>query len=440
MTSTDKSLLGNTPVAGRIAPQSLLKIVQKIDQGSLTTKKALDLCIERISKFDHDIHAFTQVTPDKILQTLAGKGPLKGVGLAIKDVFDTADLATEYNSPIYANHQPAADAALVALARKAGCTPVGKTVTTEFAFFHPGETRNPYNLDHTPGGSSSGSAAAVATGMVPLALGTQTGGSVIRPAAFCGVAGFKPSSGLLPTVGMKTFSWSLDTAGFFAKGVEDIAFATSVLTGRHMKLEDKTPNMPVIGIARTHCWSEATEEYQQQFDSLLSSLSKFGFKLVDLPITDEYIAAFHAHQSIQDFEAKQALAWEYQTHPDKLSDLLRETLDFAQTIQPSDYDDARMIAEVGSQQMDEVFCEIDALISLSAPGSAPKGLTSTGSSIFNRTWTLFGLPCVNVPGLMSDNGLPFGIQIIGPYMQDHNCLIIAHLIEQSIQRHLDMTG
>jgi Asp-tRNA(Asn)/Glu-tRNA(Gln) amidotransferase A subunit family amidase len=198
--------------------------------------------------------------------------------------------------------------------------------------------------------------------------------------------------------------------------------------------------MPVIGIARTHSWCEATSEYREKFDALLSSLSRFGFKLVDLPITDEYIASFHAHQSIQDFEAKQALAWEYQTHPDKLSDLLRETLEFAQTIQPSDYDEARMIAEAGSQQMDEVFCEIDALISLSAPGAAPKGLASTGSSIFNRTWTLFGLPCVNVPGLMTDDGLPLGIQIIGPYMQDHNCLIIAHLIEQSIQRHLDMTG
>lgn len=440
MTSTDKSLLGNTPVADRIAPQSLLEIVQKIDKGTLTATKALDLCFERVAELDNDIQAFTCTPSPDMLPTLTRDGPLNGVGVAIKDVFDTADLVTEYNSPIYKGHKPATDAALVALTRGAGCTPIGKTVTTEFAFFHPGETRNPHNLDHTPGGSSSGSAAAVAAGMAPLALGTQTGGSVVRPAAFCGVAGFKPSSGLLPTVGMKTFSWSLDTAGLFAKSIEDIAYATSVLTGRHMELEDSHPNMPVIGIARTHSWCEADSEYREKFDALLSSLSRFGFKLVDLPITDEYIASFHAHQSIQDFEAKQALAWEYQTHPDKLSDLLRETLEFAQTIQPSDYDEARMIAEAGSQQMDEVFCEIDALISLSAPGAAPKGLASTGSSIFNRTWTLFGLPCVNVPGLMTDNGLPLGIQIIGPYMQDHNCLIIAHLIEQSIQRHLDMTS
>lgn len=440
MTSTDKSLSGNATNSQRIAPQSLLEIIQKIEKGTLTPTKALDLCFERIAALDGDVHAFTQLARTGENASELYDGPLSGIGLAIKDVFDTADFATEYNSSIYKNHRPATDAALVALARGAGCAPVGKTVTTEFAFFHPGKTRNPYNLDHTPGGSSSGSAAAVATGMAPLALGTQTGGSVIRPAAFCGVAGFKPSSGLLPTVGMKTFSWSLDTAGLFAKGVEDLAFATSVLTGRHMELEDHHPNMPVIGIARTHCWCEADADYRQKFESLLSSLSKFGFKLVELPITDEYIAAFHAHQSIQDFEAKQALAWEYQTHPEKLSALLRETLDFAQTIQPSDYDEARMIAEAGSQQLDEAFCEIDALISLSAPGPAPKGLSSTGSSIFNRTWTLFGLPCVNIPGLMSEDGLPLGIQIIGPYMQDHNCLIVAHLVEQALQRHLHATA
>lgn len=440
MTSTDKSTSNKTGQNARIAPQSLCDIVQKIDQGHLSPSSALDLCRERIEQWEPKIEAFTCLASDNILNTSISDGPLRGIGLAIKDVFDTADLPTQYHSPIYKDHQPASDAAIIALSKKAGCVPLGKTVTTEFAFFHPGPTRNPYNLAHTPGGSSSGSAAAVATGMAPLALGTQTGGSIIRPAAFCGVAGFKPSSGLLPTVGMKTFSWSLDTAGLFAKEVQDLAFATSALTNRHMTIKDSQPNMPTLGIARTHCWAEADEDYRTRFEDLLSSLSKFGFKLVDLPVTDEYIAAFHAHQSIQDFEAKQALAWEYQTHPEQLSDLLRQTLDFAHTIQPSDYDEARMIAELASQQLDESFEEIDALISLSAPGPAPKGLASTGSSIFNRTWTLFGLPCVNVPGLMSQDNLPLGIQIIGPYMQDHNSLTIAHLVERAIQRHLDRAG
>ncbi|MCT4656437.1 MAG: amidase [Cohaesibacter sp.] len=437
MTSTrDSQSDDQKPDNPLIAPVSLISILRQIEDGSLTPEQSIQASLERISAHDPAIKAFECVSQNALDEAKSRKGPLAGIGLAIKDVFDTQDLKTECNSPIYHGCTPNADASLVAMSRAAGCSVLGKTVTTEFAFFQPGATCNPHNLDHTPGGSSSGSAAAVAAGMAPLALGTQTGGSVIRPASFCGVAGFKPSAGLLPTVGMKTFSWSLDTAGLFAKGVEDVAYAASVLTGRHMRVDDGQISNPTLGIARTHSWNEANPAYREQFESLVSSLSTFGINLIDIPITDEFIAAFHAHQVIQDYEAKQALCWEYENHPDKLSPLLRETLDFAQTIKPSDYDEARMLADYASQQLDEVFEDVDAIISLSAPGPALKSLASTGSSIFNRTWTLFGLPCINVPGLMSEDCLPLGIQIIGPYMHDHDALLIADMVEKAIQRHL----
>ena len=421
----------------KIAPISLLEILKDIENQNLTAQKAIENCFDRIAEFDGTIKAFTCLNPRADEQTASAKGPLAGIGIAVKDIIDSADLPTEYHSPIYKDHQPAADASCLAIARAAGSTLIGKTVTTEFAFFQPGPTCNPHNPDHTPGGSSSGSAAAVAAGMAPLALGTQTGGSVIRPAAFCGVTGFKPSAGLLPKVGMKTFSWSLDTMGLFTATVADAAYATSILTGRNMRIDQSRHfSNPTLGIMRTHNWPEANPEYRQKFEDLLASLGKFGIKLKEIAVSDEYIAAFHAHQAIQDFEARQALCWEYETHPDKLSPLLKETLDFATTLKPSDYDEARVTAEVASQKMDEAFEEVDALISLSAPGPAPLGLGSTGSSIFNRVWTLFGLPCVNVTGLTSDDSLPLGIQVIGPYFSDHATLTIADWLERAIQRHL----
>ncbi len=420
------------------APLGLLDTVRAIDSGTLTPEESLQTCLDRIKVHDGIVKAFCHMSSDETVLNSGKSGPLKGISFGVKDVFDTADLPTEHNSPIYQGHNAGWDASIVAMAKAAGAGLLGKTVTTEFAFFHPGSTRNPHNLDHTPGGSSSGSAAAIASGMAHFSIGTQTGGSVIRPASFCGIAGYKPSAGLLPTVGMKTFSWSLDTTGLFASGIEDVAYVASVLTGRHLRTDkDDAPISPKLGIFRSHLWGDADKAYKQQFEDLLKSLSRFGAQLVEIPTTEEYIAAFHAHQMIQDFEARQALRWEYETHADQLSPVLRQTLDFAQTISATDYDEARVSAEIGSLQVDDAFEDVDAFISLSAPGPAPAGLESTGSSVFNRTWTLFGLPSLNVPGLKSEEGLPLGVQIIGPYMSDQKTLCIAQWLEGAIKRHLD---
>ncbi|WP_319532232.1 amidase [uncultured Cohaesibacter sp.] len=421
----------------RVAPISLLETRKRINAGELSPRDAVSQCLDRIQQFDGDIHAFTSLNGHALDQVPELNTPLGGIAFAVKDVFETADLPTEYNSPIYRGHEAKRDATIVAQGRDAGATLIGKSVTTEFAFFHPGNTRNPYNLDHTPGGSSSGSAAAVAAGMAHLGIGTQTGGSTIRPAAYCGVTGYKPSTGLLPKVGLKDFSWTLDTVGLFTATVADVAYAASALTGRNLAINvDENIANPRIGIARSHSWQDADPEYRHKFDDLMASLKSWGAELVEIEPSDDYIAAFHAHQIIQDYEGRQSLAWEYTNHSELLSPLLQQTLDFALTITPSDYDEAKISAGIANAEIEDHFEDLDIILSLSAPGPAPRGLESTGSSIFNRVWTLFGLPCLNVPGLMNDNGLPLGVQVIGPHRADRDTLQHAHWLEGAIKRHL----
>ena len=420
-----------------VAPVSLLATLKAIDAGTITPAQSIEACLERLAIAEQTIHAFVSINSHAKAEAEQAQGPLAGIALAVKDIIETQKLATEYNSPIYRSHEPARDAALVTMAKKAGSSVIGKSATTEFAFLDPCTTRNPHNPDHTPGGSSSGSAAAVAAGMAHLAFGTQTGGSIIRPAAYCGVTGYKPSYGLLPKVGIKDFSWTLDTAGLFAAKVADCAFAASAITRRKLTINPEADfRLPRLGIIRCRIWQDADPDYVARFDDLISSLKRFGTEVIELEPSEHFLAAFNAHQIIQDFEAAQSLAWEYANHADQLSPLLRHTLDFAQTITPSDYDEARICAMAARREMSEQFEDVDALLSLSAPGPAPKGLTTTGSPIFNRIWTLLRTPCLNVTGLETADGLPLGVQVIGPQGGDPATLQIAHWLEGAIARHV----
>nr|WP_321460127.1 amidase [uncultured Cohaesibacter sp.] len=420
-----------------VAPVSLLATLKAIDAGTITPAQSIEACLERLAIAEQTIHAFVSINGHARAEAEQAQGPLAGIALAVKDIIETQKLATEYNSPIYRSHEPARDAALVTMAKKAGSSVIGKSATTEFAFLDPCATRNPHNPDHTPGGSSSGSAAAVAAGMAHLAFGTQTGGSIIRPAAYCGVTGYKPSYGLLPKVGIKDFSWTLDTAGLFAAKVADCAFAASAITRRKLTINPEADfRLPRLGVIRCRIWQDADPDYVARFDDLISSLKRFGTEVIELEPSEHFLAAFNAHQIIQDFEAAQSLAWEYANHADQLSPLLRHTLDFAQTITPSDYDEARICATAARREMSEQFEDVDALLSLSAPGPAPKGLTTTGSPIFNRIWTLLRTPCLNVTGLETADGLPLGVQVIGPQGEDPVTLQIAHWLEGAIARHV----
>ena len=250
---------------------SALDLARRIAAGELTPRQVIDRCAETIAAREPEVGAFATLDIEGARRAAEAPGlaehPLAGLPVGIKDIFDTADLPTAYGSSIYAGHRPVTDAAMVMLVRRAGGLIVGKTVTAEFASREPAPTRNPLDLAHTPGGSSSGSAAAVAAGMVPVAIGSQTGGSTIRPAAYCGIAGYKPSFKMLPTVGMKCFSWSLDTVGLFAARVADVAFAAAAISGRDLRVDGRPPPVPAIAIVRTHLWDEASAPMQSAVEA-----------------------------------------------------------------------------------------------------------------------------------------------------------------------------
>jgi Asp-tRNA(Asn)/Glu-tRNA(Gln) amidotransferase A subunit family amidase len=416
-----------------------LDLARKIEAGELSPVDIVARCAEAIAAREADVKAFavldldrTRLEADRAASTLAAS-PLRGLPVGVKDIFDTVDWPTEYGSPIYAGYRPRSDAALVCEIRRAGGIVLGKTVTTEFAFMHPGETRNPHKLDHTPGGSSSGSAAAVAAGMIPIGIGTQTGGSVIRPAAFCGVAGFKPSYALLPTVGMKQFSWHLDTAGVFAAGVADAAFAAAAITGRDLRVDREPAGAPRLALVRTHVWDEASDAMRHAVEHAARCAAAAGAEVTEIELPPIAIEAFDAHGIIQGYEAYRSFAFEYDRHRDQLSQRLRQMLDQAAGIAPETYDAARRVSKHARHAIGDLMTDIDALITPSATGAAPQGLGSTGSPIFNKLWTLIGAACVNVPGLFDESGLPLGVQIISRFGHDRTALAAGLFMETALR-------
>jgi Asp-tRNA(Asn)/Glu-tRNA(Gln) amidotransferase A subunit family amidase len=412
---------------------SLLDLRRRLEAGALSPQDALRESFAAVAQSDPEIGAFVSV--DAGVRP-GHAGPLQGVAVAVKDIIDTADLPTEYGSPIYSGWRPKADAAIVSLLRRAGGSVVGKAVTTPFAYLDPARTRNPNNLAHTPGGSSSGSAAAVAAGMVPLAFGTQTGGSVIRPASFCGIAAIKPSFRILPTVGIKTYSWSLDTAGLFAATVADVAYALAALTGRQdVRVDQRAPGTPRIGLVLQDFAGAPEDASREALETAAAAAARAGATVSELSLPDPFAAAFEAHPIIQDFEVRQALAWEYDHHRDALPPMLCDALDAAQDLTPAEYDVARRAASRARAALRDVFASCDVLLTYAAPGAAPKGLGSTGNSRFNRLWTLMGNPCVSVPGLRDSPGMPVGVQVIASFGDDDKALAAAAFLEDAIRSH-----
>jgi Asp-tRNA(Asn)/Glu-tRNA(Gln) amidotransferase A subunit family amidase len=415
-----------------------LELARRLEAGDLAPAQVLDSCAEAIAKREPEIGAFVTLDLDQARQAAQAdrlKGtPLLGLPVGFKDIFDTADFATEYGSPIYAGHRPKADAALVALTRRHGGVILGKTVTTEFAFQDPGKTRNPHNPKHTPGGSSSGSAAGVAAGFMPIAIGSQTGGSVIRPAAYCGIAGYKPSFGMLPTIGMKCLSWHLDTAGLFAAGVADVAFAGAAFSGRDLRVDRTPPAPPRIAVLRKHPWPSASEDMVAAIEVATRAAAANMARVCDLELPTVVTAAFEAHAIIQGYEAARSLAFEYDQNRDQLGKNLRAMIESGMKITAEAYDDARRTASRARQSLNDLMNDFDVILTPSAPGAAPEGLASTGTSTFNRLWTLMGTPCVNVAGLSDDSGMPLGLQVVGRFGADRTTLEAALFIESALAK------
>ncbi len=413
---------------------SALDLARRIEAGTLTPRAVVEMCAQAIAAREAEIGAFTALDLEGARRIADSRAalPLRGLPVGIKDIFDTVDFPTAYGFSAYAGHRPNSDAAMVMAVRRAGGIILGKTVTTELASLQPAGTRNPRNPAHTPGGSSSGSAAAVAAGMVPLAFGSQTGGSVIRPAAYCGVAGYKPSYRLMPTVGIKTFSWSLDTVGLFGAGIEDVAFAAATTTGRDLRIDRQAPQAPSIALVRTHLWPDATPDMQAAVERAARIAEAAGARVTELTLPEIFEDAIRYHGIVQDHEAFRALAYEYDMHRDKLGPILSAQLDNAAAITTDRYDDARRNTRRARQVFAELMATTDVILTPSAPDAAPHGLSATGKPTFNRLWTLLGAPCVNVPGLIDPNGLPLGVQIVGRFARDKIALAAARHLEAAL--------
>jgi Asp-tRNA(Asn)/Glu-tRNA(Gln) amidotransferase A subunit family amidase len=410
---------------------SLAELQGRIDAGDLSADAAIAQSLEAISAHDKAIGAF--VCRNEAVGA-ASAGPLRGIAVGIKDIIDTADFPTEMGSAIYSGWQPRADAAVVMMLKQAGASIAGKTTTTAFASVDPTATLNPRNPLHTPGGSSSGSAAAVAAGMIPLALGTQTGGSVIRPASFCGVAAIKPSFRLLPTVGVKCYSWTLDTVGLFAAGVQDLARGLSAITNRSELLLSAAMGTPRIGVVTQDFAGAPEAAGAEALRIATSAAERAGASVRTLGLPEIVAEAWRIHPTVQEFEAHQALAWEYRTHYDAMPPLLRARLDESVGTMPAAYDETRGIANRARRSLMKVFDDVDVLLTFSAPGAAPKGLASTGDARFNRLWTLMGVPCVNIPAHVADGRLPVGVQVIARFGDDAGALAAARFVEDALAR------
>jgi Asp-tRNA(Asn)/Glu-tRNA(Gln) amidotransferase A subunit family amidase len=407
---------------------ALLDTLAGLRAGSLTPDGAIRDSLERIAARDGEIGAFVHLDRDaRAMQD----GPLAGIAVGVKDIIDTADMPTTMGSPLYAGWRPRADAAIVSVLKRAGATIVGKTTTTPFAFLDPTATRNPVDPAHTPGGSSAGSAAAVGSGMVPLTIGTQTGGSIIRPASYCGCAAIKPSFRLIPTVGVKTYSWTLDTIGLFATGVADVAAALEMLVGRPMTGGSQRP--PRLGLLVQDFAGSAEPDAAAALLTGAEACRRAGASVDELAMPGAIAEAWAAHPVIQAYESRHALDWEYRTNRDGLPPLLGRELDAAQSVSADAYDDARRIARRARTAFAEAVRPLDAILTYAAPGAAPRGYASTGEARFNRLWTLLGVPCVNVPGLFDGRGLPIGLQIVAPFARDAEALAAARFVETAIR-------
>jgi Asp-tRNA(Asn)/Glu-tRNA(Gln) amidotransferase A subunit family amidase len=424
----------------------------EIARGAISAEDYTRACLDRIEALDREIRAFVHLDRDHALaqarrldeRRLEGHalGPLHGIPVAIKDIIDTADYPTECGSPLVAGRRPRQDATVVTKLRAAGAVIIGKTVTTEFAYFHPGPTRNPHDHGRTPGGSSSGSAAAVAAQMVPLALGSQTNGSVIRPGAFCGVFAVKPSYGLVSRAGVLPLSRELDHIGAFARSLGDLALILEVIAGHDpadpdtepfaapdfRALQREPPPLPPrFAFVRTPVWDKADAQTKAAFEELAAALGA-AIEPVDLPPT--WTEAWEIHRTIMATDMAHNLApFVARGEP---SEALRKLLAHGRSVTAVDYLDALAKVPRYTASLAEIFDAYDAILTPATRGVAPKGLGSTGDPAFCTLWTLTGLPALSLPLFAGEDGLPLGAQLVGPLGRDGRLLRTATALIETL--------
>ncbi len=426
---------------------SALDAASAIREGAISAEQLMAACLARVREVDGQVQAWAYLDADHALQRARARddlrkegvptGPLHGVPVGIKDIIDTADMPTEDGTVLHAGRTPAADASLVSTLRAAGAVIMGKTVTTELATYAPGKTRNPHNPEHTPGGSSSGSAAVVAAGMAPLAVGTQTNGSVIRPAAYCGVYGFKPSYGLISRGGVLRQSRSLDQIGVFGRTLDDVALLAELLIGGDAADPDTAPRArmplwetarqappltPSIAFIKTPVWDRAERETHEAFAEAVAHL---GDRAEELELPVSAAQAWEWHRIVMQAEMAANFDAEWERGRERLSDSLREQLARGRAISALDYQKALARMSLVNEALGEIYASYDAILTPAATGTAPRGLDSTGDPAFCTLWTYCGMPALNLPLMRGANGLPLGVQLVGPRMGDARLLRTA---------------
>lgn len=423
-----------------------------LDEGSLTSVDLIGACLRRVHARDGDVAAWAYLDPnaaldaaraaDSALKRLHAAGsrvpPLLGIPIGVKDIIDTAALPTENGSAVFSGRRPRADASVVAQLRAAGAVVLGKTVTTELAFFGPGKTRNPHDLRRTPGGSSSGSAAAVADFQVPLALGTQTAGSIIRPASYCGVIGYKPTFGYVSRSGVLAQSAPLDTIGGYARSVEDAAILIDAMSSydvadRDMSCGAKPPlaealaeharRAPRLAFVKSPAWPNADAAARAMFEAFAGSFDARA-EVVETPLPPEFDGALRLQQIIQFSDIARNYGPIADAHPEKVSQKLKDIIAEGRSFTMADYAAARAERDPLYDALRPILVNYDAILTPAAPGAALVGLEATGSPMFNALWTYFGMPCISLP-LLEVDGMPLGVQLTGARGNDAGVLRAA---------------
>jgi len=403
--------------------------------GRITSEALVNDCLKRIKLRDSETQAWTCIdnkyalNQARELDQSVRLSPLHGIPVAIKDLIDTADLTTSYGSPIYAQHQPGVDAACVIALKKAGAVILGKTVTTEFAYYAPGPTRNPHNLQHTPGGSSSGSAAAVADFHVPFALGTQTVGSMIRPGSFNGIVALKPSFATLPYSGTKSLSPSLDTLGIFSRTIGDQRIILTALAP-HLHISDSTAK-PKLAICKTPFWQDASPEMQATFIEYAEKINTAGYDCEEYELGPDFALLAEAQFDIMASEAARCLAGEIRQKPDKIARQTIELIERGHNITPQREAECRHLLARCQYKLKQLMTEFDFFVAPASTGEAPFGIEATGDPVFNRIWTFLGVPCLTFPIAKGANNLPLGIQLIAPLYEDHALIDFADKLQRN---------
>jgi amidase len=410
-----------------------------IADGRFTASDYLRACLKRIDERESDIGAWAYIARENALRQVANlqsdgeRSSLRGIPVAIKDIIATYDMPTEHGSPIYRGDIPSSDATCVAMLRRAGAIVLGKTVTPEFAAVTPGRTVNPHNFKHTPGGSSSGSAAAVADYMVPIAIGSQTVGSTIRPASYCGVVGFMPSHQILPVHGLKTQAGSLDNLGLLTRSVADVTFVANAILGCDALHAQPLTHAPRIGFCPSPHWPQAQDSTRRVMDDAIALLRGAGATVETVELPARFDAALDAHWTILAFEFARALAYEYNEHFDKLSPKLVTLLERGFAISFADYSEACALGVERRAEIAPIIDKYDVLLTPAAAGEAPEGIFAPSDLLFQRFWTFLHVPAITLPGFVGPNGLPIGIQLIGPHLRDSKLLSAAAWVERTIQ-------